>query len=378
MTGSWVNLWSANSYNTLLSSAKLFYSDTNAWKYEVNMYRYIIARWGYSRALEGWQTIDEISGTDGWGADSAGGKAWVKKMAAFFQTNDPFKHPTQSSLGGYFPTGDSANTLSNTENYGGTTPANWATIVDQLWNGWTKPAISGESTTGNAHQNLWSCLSQGEASTPLMWQFNQGWTTALSANFPPLATFVAGINFAGLTNVSHASATVSGATVYGIKSDQVTFGWMTGTFSGKSLSITGMTNNTYGVEWFNSVAGSVISTTNVTVTNNSFTAAIPTTTVADIAFQITAPTATVSNIALQQQDRRESLFYRHGTLNFREPLAGNCVITILNAQGRTIAQYKTTGTNVTSIPVRSIKTGMYLVKIVSGNNTFRQRLPVSD
>jgi len=26
----------------------------------------MIARWGYSRALESWQTVDEIGGTDGW------------------------------------------------------------------------------------------------------------------------------------------------------------------------------------------------------------------------------------------------------------------------------------------------------------------------
>jgi len=42
--------YSNNPYK-LVSSAKDFFSNEEAWKYQEKLYRYIIARWGYSRAL---------------------------------------------------------------------------------------------------------------------------------------------------------------------------------------------------------------------------------------------------------------------------------------------------------------------------------------
>ena len=42
-----------------------------AWKYQEKLYRYFIARWGYSRALAIWFIIDEVNGTDGWATETA-------------------------------------------------------------------------------------------------------------------------------------------------------------------------------------------------------------------------------------------------------------------------------------------------------------------
>jgi len=381
MPGSWVNLWSANSYNTLLPNAKTFYSDSACWQYQTKMYRYIIARWGYSRAIEGWQLIDEISGTDGWVADQASGEAWIKKMGAFFQANDPFNHPTQASQGGYWPTADSATTCTNTENYGNTAPAGWEGIVPQLWNGWTKPALTGEAGGGNDHASIWSCLGLGEAATPFMWQFNQGWPLSRSQNFPALATFVSGIDFARLTNLSQAKVTVSGgATVFGIKSDQATFGWMTGTFSGQNLVVTGMPNVAYSIEWFNSTSsgGTVISTTSATATGGALTAAIPATTLADIAFRITPPTAVLAGDLRKSADSRTIIAYRHGIVCLRSPVAANSVMRIMNVQGRVIVQRIIPDANTTAVPVGRLNEGVYFVKIASGGNVLVQHLTVSN
>jgi hypothetical protein len=375
MTGSWVNLWIANSYNTLLPNAKTFYSDSTCWKYQQKMYRYIIARWGYSRALEGWQTVDEIAGTDGYVADKASGNAWMKKMAAFFKANDPYQHPTCAS--NETPS-DSVMTCTNSENYGGTTPANWNSLVTKLWNGWTKPALTGECSSSNDHQNLWSCLASGEAASPFMWQFNQGWTAARSQNYPPFTTFVSDIPFARLTNPSQAQVTVSGATAYGIKSNEAVWGWMTGAFSGKSLSVAGVANGTYTLTWFDCKGGTAISSSSITISGGALTATVPTTSVADIAFKALAPlpVQVVAGDARKSAEYRPIIAYGHGIIRLLSPLATNSVMQIMTAQGRVVAQRKIPDANAAVVPVGSLSEGVYFVKITSGGKNLLQRLTV--
>jgi len=380
MPGSWTNHYYTTPYSTIVPKAADFYGDSTAWSYEQKMYRYIIARFSYHQSLGGWQTIDEIEGTDGW-ANQTTANAWTTKMADFFQTNDPFKHPTEASGGDYWPHGDSVNNLSNTENYGSTTPASWASLVQTLWNGYKKPAIVGEATNSNAHVNLWSTLATGIAITPLMWQFNVNtsvWSPTISANWPPLVAFIAGINFAGLTNLKQANVTVTGQTAYGITSDQVTFGWMTGTISGKTLSVTGLANNTYTVQWWNSTAGTMLSTSKVSVTNGSLTTTIPTTTEDEMAFQIIAPTSVIVQGSPAAGSDKPIVAYRQGALRLLEPLAGGGEIRLMTLQGRVIASYKVPGSNVTAIPVGRMESGVYFVKIVSGKGNVLQMLRVTD
>jgi hypothetical protein len=303
-------------------------------------------------------------------------------MAVFFQTNDLFKHPTNASGGDYWPHGDSVNDFSNTENYGATTASNWASIIQKLWNGYLKPAIVGESTNGNAHINLWSTLSTGIAITPLMWQFNANssvWSPTITANWPPVVAFVKGINWAGLTNLKQATATVTGATAYGISSDQITFGWITGTFSGKSLGATGLANGNSTLEWWNTTAGTILSTSAVTVTGGALTTAIPASIAADIAFKIISP----GGVGVAQRrspstiNNRQVIAYDHGALRLLEPLARDAVVTITTVAGREIARYTLTGSNVSVIPVDKLESGIYCVKIISGNAPLLQKLIVA-
>ena len=381
MSGSWTNHYSSTPYSTIVPQAVNFYSDTTAWKYEQKMYRYIIARYSYHQSLGGWQTIDEIEGTDGW-RNQTTANAWTTKMANFFQTNDLFKHPTNASGGSYWPHGDSVNDFSNTENYGSTTAASWASIIQKLWNGYLKPAIVGESTNSNAHINLWSTLSTGIAITPLMWQFNANsgvWSPTITANWPPVVAFVKGINFAGLTNLKQATATVTGATAYGISSDQITFGWITGTFSGKSLSATGLANGASTLEWWNTTAGTVLSSSAVTVTGGALTAAIPASTAADIAFKIISPAGveTVQNNSPLAGNDQQAISYEHGALRLTHPLSGSAEITITSLQGRAVARLTVSGTNISSVPFDRMKSGVYFARITSGKGSLVQKVIVA-
>ncbi len=57
--------WYVNPYKQV-TEAKDFYRSEEAWKYQEKLYRYMIARYGYSRALALWFIVDEVNGTDGW------------------------------------------------------------------------------------------------------------------------------------------------------------------------------------------------------------------------------------------------------------------------------------------------------------------------
>jgi hypothetical protein len=386
MPGSWADKWSSNAYGSVVSCAN-FYTDATSWSYQQKLYRYLIARYGYSRALGSWQTVDEIQGTDG-GASinssspaTAGGNAWVLKMHDFFHANDPFNHPTNASLGGWWPYSDSVNDLSNTENYGSETATSLASIVQQMWNRFTKPAIIGESGMSDPHTNLWATLATGIAVTPLMWQFNQGWSASITAQFPPLAAFVKDIEFAGLTSPAQATVTVSGATAYGIKSDEVAFGWMTGSFSGKSLSVAGMANKTYTLTWFDCTAGTAISSSSVTVANGTLTATVPTTSVANIAFKALSPVSSPVQVAqgpgqVIQFRSAPNIAYENGALLLRGPIDENSAIVITTALGSTVARYTVTDAKVSRLPIRRLGQGVYFAGITSGNNKTMQRILV--
>ena len=355
-----------------------FYSDANAWTYQQKLYRYIIARWGYSRALEGWQTIDEISGTDGYASNATTANAWAAKIASYFQTEDPFRHLTTGSLGGYWTQGDAANDVANTEDYSTYTADGVAKIVKALWSNYTKPAIMGETGLGGPEPTLWSAVANGAAITPLLWQFQSSgdkWVSADETAYGPIVSFVKGIDFAHLTNPAQASVTVTGANAYGITSTQLTFGYISGSFANQSLSVTGLANGSYSVEWWNTTAGSIISTTTATVTTGSASLKIATTTNSDIAYKIIAQTATSSS-SVGSSSSSATTAIRYGTSTSTQAhfvlfnsLGNSSVISPIDGR---LQAFRTDGTKIYEQPVLQgqaislqLPSGMYLLKWVN-------------
>jgi len=378
--GSWPVRWLYNPYQSIVSCAD-FYSDSTSWAYQAKQYRYDIARWGYSTAFLSWQLIDEISGTEAWlDGDTITPNAWAKKIANFFQTNDPFHHPTESSQGNYWPTGDSANSMTNTENYGDVSVTGWASLAQQLWNGYDKPAMTGEAAEASCNDTgLWSAMANGECINPMFWQFNSGLNNAINLSiFPGFVAFVNSINFAGLTTLKLANVSITGQTAYGITSDQETFGWINGAISGKTLSVTGLANNSYTLQWWNCLAGTKLSTSTIPATNGSLTATIPTTTATEMGFQILAPSAVIARILSTAENDKPMIAYRQGALRLLEPLAGGGEIKLMTLQGRIIANYKVPGSNLTVIPAGHLKSGIYFASIIANNGHFWQKLQVTD
>jgi hypothetical protein len=377
----WPSSWTSNPYRSIVSAAN-FYSDATAWTYQQKMYRYIIARWGYSRGLLGYQTIDEIGGTDGWVASQTNANAWMVKMADYFQTNDPFRHLTEASQGSYWTQGNAANDLSNTEDYGSYSAAQVASIVQQLWNNNNKPAIMGETGISGPQTVLWSAVANGISINPLLWQFNQGWSDAVSAVYPPLVRFVSGIDFAHLTGLAQAKVAVSGANAYGITSDQITFGYINGTTSGKNLTVTGLAAGKYNVEWWDCTAGatdSIISSTSVTVTGGTATLAIPTNNHPDLAYKIKSTTTTeiVDAPAAVGASELPRAIYAGGELRLSSPLAHGGDVQVMDIQGRIAAHGQVTA-SASVVPTGALGRGVYYVRIHSGDQTGIQSLVVKE
>jgi hypothetical protein len=384
MPGSWSDKWSSNPYSSIVSCAN-FYSDATSWSYQQKQYRYIIARWGYSRALGGWQTVDEIQGTDGASGLSGSSPvtqptaAWIVKIGDFFHTNDPFKHPTDcSGYGANWTAANQANDMTNVETYGGGSATGEASTCKSMWNQIAKPCMSGESGSDSAHVRIWASFANGIAMTPMMWQLNQGLSTTALQAFPPFASFIADIDFAHYTNLTQATVTVSGSTGYGIKCDQGAYGWMAAGSSGKTLSVAGLPNKTFSLVFFDCTAGTVLSTNSVTVTNGTLTATVPTS-ASDIAFKALTPVQVIARSAPKETRLRPmpNIAYENGALVLRNvSMDENSLVDITTALGSAVARYKVTDAKVTMLPIKRLGQGVYFAGFSSGKNKIFQRIVV--
>src|SRR5271157_3669806 len=86
--------YGSNPYR-LAASADTFFTSEEAWGHLRKVYRYMVARWGYGRALFLWFVVDEINGTEGWlRGGSEAGEQWCWKVHNFLKENDPYGRPT--------------------------------------------------------------------------------------------------------------------------------------------------------------------------------------------------------------------------------------------------------------------------------------------
>ena len=292
--GQW---YEENPYSSLVGVDD-FYTDSLALSYQEKHHRYLIARWGYSRALGIWEIINEMHGTTGWVHNEAAAKKWVETVHAYFKENDPFHRPTTASFGGiagasYYSTTDQLGDIPNVhfyEQHGWSARypdnlvrsglANVVGEAGKLKSKGDRPAFLGEAgytsmladtgTTAYAwefHNAFWAGLANGLASTPFWWEFNQTgiFTPVSMQDYRILDKFAAGIDLAHLpfTPASIHAVSVDG---YYMGTDTTGFGWME-TYDDTAISnapvyITGteLDNGTYRFEWFNTWTGDTAGT----------------------------------------------------------------------------------------------------------------------
>jgi len=171
--------WSFNGFSEL-TDIEGFFENPEAWAWQENYYRYVIARWSYSPAILMWQTVTEINGTESYGQTDT----WHEMVNDYFVENDPYGHSTTATKSGAedWPRGHAVMDAPQVHLYHlfGENPiadgAHFAEWTSLMWEREEKPNWIGEY--GNRVQRLypefmhnanWTSLATGAAMTPTEW-----------------------------------------------------------------------------------------------------------------------------------------------------------------------------------------------------------------
>jgi hypothetical protein len=310
-----------NPYRTVAPARDYFASEA-AWDYQQKLNRYIIARWGCSRALFLWFIIDEINGTEGWTeGDRDAAHAWCRRMNVFFHDHDPYGRPTTGTQSGgieqWWPEGYAIFDVAAREIYeaqGHPMPAsgkpdvvndhplrasyrNYAGQVRALGDGFAKPALIGETgydhtyyepgTPGylaTYHNALWATLASGGAATPFWWSYSPYITDSLlTGHVSAFAKFVKDIDFGGRQwRPQHVQ--ISAGDAWAMRSGDQVFGWAANPSSGiarETISLAGVPNGSYDVRVYRTWRGEYLPPIPIDVTEGLVTFAMPELTAAD-------------------------------------------------------------------------------------------------
>ncbi len=178
-------LWGNNGFRGLVEIDE-FFTDDESWAWQENMYRYTIARWGYSTAIALWQTVSEINGTESYEHTDD----WHTRVNQYFLDHDPYRHPTSGTKSGgeFWP---SANEVADVpqmhvyEQFHANPVAAARIMADwtvAMWDDQDKPNWIGEYG-GRApqtypeffHNTIWATVAAGAAIGPIEWNDGFGY-----------------------------------------------------------------------------------------------------------------------------------------------------------------------------------------------------------
>ena len=288
--------WYTNPYSQI-TSAKDFFRSEPAWKCQEKLYRYFIARWGYSNALAIWFIVDEVNGTDGWvTGDSLAASAWGKKVHDYFKAHDPWNHPTTGTRSGGikefwhqgyqtfdiaareiyeaqgFPINKTSSIDSSAIHPLTYSYRNYAKENQKLWLGYGKPVINGETGWDHTfyepampgylamyHNALWVTLATGSAMTPFWWA-HSGYLNdnILTARITSIRRFTDKISFANLTGIAPADVKCLRGDAYAMRSNEMVFGWIVNPDSdvaGEKITVSSLKTGKYKLRIYHTWRG---------------------------------------------------------------------------------------------------------------------------
>jgi hypothetical protein len=289
----WAHQWDINPYN-LVCDVQDIYDSEAAWVYQEKQYRYLIARFGYSRSWGIWEIINEANGTDAWeyGDKYDETRLWVGRVHQYFQDHDPYDHPTTASLSGglYWSAGyqevDMPCVHVYETSWGAPFTANplrssmwiYHQVSTDFWNDFNKPAQFGEAGytdsfggydpgtieyTSSYHNSLWASWSSGLSMTPLWWDYS----ILSAADFEQLDAFGQVASLIDYTQESTDILTMSALScdAFGLGNTQLMYGWLRDV-SGYSvinrvLSIQTVIDTSWHFRWYNTWTGESVSGT---------------------------------------------------------------------------------------------------------------------
>ncbi len=261
-----------------LTDATGFMTDSTSWAYQEKLYRYIIARWGYSRAIGLWHTVCEIDGTTNSYNNDAATDPWHIKIKDYFTGNDPFGHPATASKSAdgsvwNWPAGFGIMDCPQAHVYGdgeGISSA-IASRTQTMWSGYNKPNFIGEfgasygtaPTVKHLHDGIWAGLAAGGAIAPLDWNDGGDWgdlTPEMYDQQQNLADFVFGLPMARLS-LSPLSLSIDAEfNAWGMAGDRVGYFWIQDASPGEinagaTLTVSGLTGGQWSFAWYDTWSG---------------------------------------------------------------------------------------------------------------------------
>jgi hypothetical protein len=300
----------------LVANAVDFFTDPLAWRYQEKLYRYMMARWGYSRALFLWFVVDEINGTEGWEqGDKTAAERWCAKVDQFFNTHDPYGRPTTGTQSGgisqWWPSGYRIFDIAAREIYeaqGHPMPKSGKVDVNEdsplrysyriyaeqtrnLWKQFSKPAIIGEcgwdhtyyepGTPGYLamyHNALWASLANGLCCTPFWWAHSDYINGSVITNqMRFFAGFVNDIDFAHL-EFEPAQIDAGKCDGWAMKSNKLIFGWIVNprtSVANESFTIAGLPDGSYTVRLYRTWRGRYLEAQTIPCRDAKITVTIP-------------------------------------------------------------------------------------------------------
>lgn len=273
-----------NPFRNLVSPVNLFFTEDTSWYYQEWLYRYIVARWGYSQAIQQWHTVCEMNGTGNSSFSQENSydyrNLWMVRINNWFRDNDPFGHPVTSSLSydAIWNHGFQNMDIIQVHDYNNQNdPVKNASVYagrhHQFWQSYEKPAYYGEFGTGNSsivleyvHYGAWVGLVTGSAITPLDWNDGGSWgdfTPEIYEDLSHFANFVSDIDFIHWDlNIGDVS-TSSSFYAWGMVGNEHAFAWILDKSPGEAvestpITINGLGENIWHAYWYNTWNGEYI------------------------------------------------------------------------------------------------------------------------
>jgi len=226
--------WSESPYNIRnggpLENTWDFFQESTALGHTKNRFRYIVARWGYSRAIMSWELFNEVNWTDNYEEHVEEIRDWHAEMADYIKGIDPYDHLVttsfaevdQDSIIWKDPSIDFSQThfYLNTPNPERALAAGSRSYLEE----YKKPTLNGEFGLGGSpdlsnrdrdgihlHNGLWSSVFGGGMGTAMTWWWDVYIEPQnLYYHFKPLSQMVRDVPFIK-GKMSPVSATVGGA-----------------------------------------------------------------------------------------------------------------------------------------------------------------------
>ena len=305
-----------NNPYVLVSSAKDFFGNEEAWKYQQKLYRYMIARWGHSRALLLWFVVDEINGTEGWTqGEHSVAEQWCRKVDEYFNKYDPYGRPTTGTqsggIGQWWPEGYEIFDIAGREIYeaqGHPMPKsgklgpddespiqysyrNYAVQIQNLWNGFHKPAIIGECGWDHTyyepgmpgylamyHNALWVSLTNGSCATPFWWSYSSWLNDSVVTNqMLYFSQFVSKIGFAE-KDFEPAEITAPNCDAWAMRAGEFVIGWVVNprtSVANESFTVSGLPNGKYELRLYRTWRGRYLDPQTIECRDGKLTYTIP-------------------------------------------------------------------------------------------------------